>query len=48
LPPLKLRQQIQYLPAGVDRPTDLPTYKGYPLRFLARLMMARVAMMLGY
>jgi hypothetical protein len=47
LPPLKLRQQIQHLPAGVERPTDLPTYKGYPPRFLARLMMARVAMMFG-
>jgi hypothetical protein len=48
LPPLELRQQIQHLPAGVERPTDLPTYKGYPSRFLARLMMARIAMMLGW
>jgi len=48
LPPLKLRMQIQHLPAGVERPTDLPTYKNYPPRFLARLMMARAAMMLGF
>ena len=45
LPPLQMRNQIKHLPAGVERPTDLPTYPGYPPRFIGRLMLARVAMM---
>ena len=45
LPPLLLRQQLKHLPAGVERPTDVPGYDGYPQRFLMRLMLARAAMM---
>ena len=47
LPPLMLRQQLKHLPPGVERPTDLPVTEGYAARFLARLMLARLAMMVG-
>ena len=47
LPPLEMRNQIKHLPAGVKRPTDLPTFQGYPPRLFAKLMLARVAMMFG-
>lgn len=45
LPPLVMRFQTKFSPAGVDLPTDLPSYKGYPFGFIARLMRARIAMM---
>ena len=44
LPPLVMRYQIEHLPAGVERPTDLPMYKGFPFRLLAKLIRARIAM----
>ena len=47
LPPLEMRYQIEHLPAGVERPTDLPTYKGFPGRLLRKLIMARVASAFG-
>jgi hypothetical protein len=47
LPPPEMRYQIEHLPAGVERPTDLPTYKGFPQRLLRKLIMARIAMAFG-
>lgn len=47
LPPLEMRYQIEHLPAGVESPTDLPTYKGFPRRLLAKLIWARIAMTFG-
>ena len=47
LPPLKWRHQTQHLPADAEPPTDLPTYRNFPFRLLARLSVARIAMMFG-
>lgn len=47
MPPPEMRYQIQHLPPGVKTPADLPTYKGFPFRLIAKLMLARVAVKFG-
>ncbi len=44
--PPKMRVQTKGKPAGIDLPDDAPTYPGYPARFLAKLLAARIAMLL--
>ena len=47
LPPPVMRYQIEHLPAGVEPPGDLPTYKGFPRRLLTKLVWARIGMAFG-
>ncbi len=46
-PPLQMRVQTRYKPAQASIPDDLPSYPGFSLGFLARLLGARIAMLLG-
>jgi hypothetical protein len=43
-PPVEFRNKVASLPPGVTLPKDVPAYPGFPLRFLARLLWARLAM----
>jgi hypothetical protein len=43
-PPLQMRTQVRNLPPGVTLPDDAPSYRGFPLKLFARLILARVAM----
>ncbi len=45
-PPVEMRICTRFKPANVEIPRDLRNYSGYPLRFLAKLLAARIAMML--
>ena len=45
-PPLQMRIQTRFKPENGDVPRDLPGYASYPLRFLAKLLAARIAMLL--
>jgi hypothetical protein len=44
VPPLQMRMQTKSAPGAV--PNDVPSYSGYPPKFMAKLMLARVAMAL--
>jgi len=46
LPPLQMRICTKFKPANVDVPGDVPSYPSFPLKFLAKLLAARVAMLL--
>jgi hypothetical protein len=46
-PPLQMRICTKFRPAGHSLPIDVPGYPGYPFRFLARLLVTRLAMLLG-
>jgi hypothetical protein len=46
-PPLQMRIQTRYKPGNGDIPNDVPSYATYPLKFVAKLMAARVAMLVG-
>jgi hypothetical protein len=46
MPAVQMRICTGSLP-GVTQPTDLPCHPGYPIRFIARLMLARLAMLVG-
>ena len=45
-PAVRMRICTRSVPNGT-LPTDLPCYAGYPIRFIARLMLARLAMLVG-
>ncbi|EJZ22081.1 hypothetical protein RCCGEPOP_06606 [Rhizobium sp. Pop5] len=47
LPPLRMRICTKFKPDDVILPNDLPSYRGYPLRFMARLLASGAAMLLG-
>jgi hypothetical protein len=47
LPPLQMRICTKFKPDGVVLPDDVPNYRGYPLGFIAKLLAARVAMLLS-
>jgi hypothetical protein len=47
LPQLEMRSQIRRRRAECDLPRDAPGYQGIPLRLFAKLLSARVAMLLG-
>jgi len=42
-PALEMRSQVQHVADPVDLPTDLPTYRSFPLTLIVRLMAARLA-----
>ena len=46
IPPLQMRICTKFKPEGGDVPSDVPGSSGYPLRFVARLLAARIAMLL--
>lgn len=46
-PPTQMRTQTRSKPDGVKLPDGVPSYPGYPLGFVARLLCARLAMLLG-
>jgi len=46
-PPLHLRICTRFRPDGPPLPNDVPHFPGYPFRFLARLLGARFAMLIG-
>lgn len=46
-PPLEMRVNTKFQPPGQAMPDDLPAYSGAPPRFVARLVVARIAMLLG-
>lgn len=45
-PTLQMHIQTKANPAGSNIPNDAPSYSSYPPRFIGRLMVARVAMLL--
>lgn len=47
VPASQMRIQTKFRPQGSDSPGDLPSYAGFPLRFIAKLVAARIAMLLG-
>jgi hypothetical protein len=46
-PPVEMRVCTKFKPAGDPLPNDIPSFPGFSFRFLARLLGARFAMMLG-
>jgi hypothetical protein len=46
VPPLQMRVQTKFKPENGDVPSDVPSYPGYPLKFMAKLAAARIAMLL--
>ena len=47
LPPLEMRDQIEHRRADSDPPRDVPCYRGFPMRLFAKIISARIAMLLG-
>ncbi|MDQ7729940.1 DUF6151 family protein [Halomonas sp. SpR8] len=46
-PPIQVRIQTKFKPNHDTILNDVPSYKTYPLRFVGKLMAARVAMLIG-
>ena len=46
VPPLQMRIQTKFKPKDRQIPNDVPSYPTYPIKFIAKLMSARVAMLL--
>jgi hypothetical protein len=46
IPPLQMRICTKFKPENGDVPNDVPSYPTFPLRFLAKLLAARIAMLL--
>jgi len=46
-PPVQMLVQTKYKPEKAVLPVDPPSYSGFPFKFIAKLMLARIAMMLG-
>lgn len=47
VPPLQMRVQTKHVPKNSDGPNDVPGYPAWPLKFIAKLVAARIAMLLG-
>jgi hypothetical protein len=47
LPPLQMRVCTKFKPAHGEVPNDVPSYPRFSLRFLGKLLGARIAMLLG-
>ncbi len=47
IPPLEMRVCTKWKPDNGALPADVPSYAGYPFRFIRKLMVARIAMMFG-
>ena len=46
VPPLQMRICTKFKPENGDVPNDVPSYSTFPLKFLAKLLAARIAMLL--
>jgi len=46
LPPLQMRICTRFKPENGDLPNDVPSYSTFPLKFLAKQLAARIAMLL--
>ena len=46
VPPLQMRICVKSKPAGVALPHDMPSFPGYPLRLVAKLLASGAAMLL--
>jgi hypothetical protein len=46
-PKIEMRLCTRFKPGGAAFADTVPSYRGYPFRFIARLMSARAAMLLG-
>jgi hypothetical protein len=46
-PPLQMRIQTRTRPAAASAPSDVPSHPGFPLSLIAKILFARVAMMLS-
>lgn len=46
VPPLQMRVQTKFKPENSDVPSDVPSYPAWPLKFMAKLVAARIAMLL--
>ncbi len=46
-PPLEMRFGTRFRPSGVELPNDVPSYPGYPFRLIAKLILARLAMLIS-
>jgi hypothetical protein len=47
-PPLEMRVCTKFAPNGATVPADVPGYAGHPLRLIAKLIAAKLAMLFGY
>jgi hypothetical protein len=47
LPPLEMRTQIEHRRADTGLPRDVRCYRGFPIRLYAKIISARVSMLLG-
>ena len=45
VPPVEMRVCTRFRAGGPDLPGDVPSHAGFPARFLARLFVARIAML---
>jgi hypothetical protein len=45
-PPLQMRIYTKFKPENCDVPGDVPSYSTYPLMFVAKLIAAKIAMLL--
>ncbi|KYF71605.1 GFA family protein [Sorangium cellulosum] len=45
-PPLQMRIYTKFKPENSDIPDDVPSYSTFPLRFVAKLVAAKIAMLL--
>jgi len=45
VPASQMRIQTKFKPPGTDSPGDVPSYAGFPLKFMAKLVAARMAML---
>ncbi|WP_233833647.1 GFA family protein [Paraburkholderia sp. ZP32-5] len=43
-PPIQMCIQARFKPESASAPSDIPTYRTFPPRFLAKLLMSRIAM----
>ncbi|SIT45938.1 conserved hypothetical protein [Paraburkholderia piptadeniae] len=47
VPPIQMRIQARFKPQPDSAPIDIPTYRAFPPRFFAKLLFARIAMLLS-
>src|SRR5580692_8078026 len=48
LPPIEMRDQIEHRRADTALPSDAPCYRGFPTRLFAKIISARISMLLGW
>jgi hypothetical protein len=46
-PKLEMRVNTRFIPKGLAHPTDVPSYRTFPISFVWKLVAARIAMALG-